>query len=409
MQFNIKSFLYIPLVLFSLNSCKEKNARGDDYSNHDEPEIAEGGREGEGSNQLDAQKLHLSQQKFETMGLKVDTLPTKNLTGYIQANGQLEVPPQNEAAITAIIGANVTQIKVIEGDEVKKGQAVAYLSHPDLIKLQTDYTNAYNKLNFLEKEYDRQKKLYEADVSSGKQYQETESNYMSTKGMVKGAESQLKLLGLNLERLQKGEIYEEVPVISPIAGFVEKVNIKIGQFVPQQKELFEIVNTHHIHADLMVFEKDVSKVKKGQTVEFNIESLPNSVLKAKIYSVGKTFEKNPKAVHVHAEIENKQGNLLPGMYLTGKIATSGHKVTALPEEAIITENGEKYIFTAKKISEEGTEKWELSPLKIITGEEDDGWVEIKLFQPIPADKMVVWNEAYYLISEMKKGETGHSH
>ena len=298
------------------------------------------------------------------MGLKVDSLPTKSLTGLVEANGQLEVPPQNEAAVTAIIGANVTSIKVIEGDKVSKGSVLGYLSHPDLIKLQTDYSNAYNRMNFLEKEYDRQKRLYEAEVASGRKFQETESEYNSMKGMVNGLESQLRLFRFNLDRIRNGNVYNQVPVVSPINGYVEKVNIKIGQFVQQQTEMFEIVNTEHIHADLMVYEKDVSKVKEGQTVEFNIESLPDSDLSAKIYSVGKTFEENPKAVHVHAEIENKQGNLFPGMYLTAKIATSENKVTALPEEAIITENGEKYIFTAKKVTEGDKEKWELSPLKL---------------------------------------------
>ncbi|KKK89992.1 hypothetical protein LCGC14_2727570, partial [marine sediment metagenome] len=121
------------------------------------------------------------------------------------------------------------------------------------------------------------------------------------------------------------------------------------------------------------------------------------------------FEMNPKAVHVHAEIENKQGNLFPGMYLTAKIASSENKVTALPEEAIITENGEPYIFTAKKVMEGGEEEWALSPLKVVTGEEDNGWTEIKLLQPLENGQMVVWNKAYYLISEMKKGETEHGH
>jgi cobalt-zinc-cadmium efflux system membrane fusion protein len=97
------------------------------------------------------------------------------------------------------------------------------------------------------------------------------------------------------------------------------------------------------------------------------------------------------------------------MYLTGKIATSENKVTALPEEAIITENGEKYIFTAKKVKEGEKEEWELSPLKVVTGQEDDGWVEIKLLQPLQSGEKVVWNKAYYLISEMKKGETEHGH
>ncbi|MAZ29215.1 MAG: efflux transporter periplasmic adaptor subunit [Cytophagaceae bacterium] len=410
MNFNIKSIFYAALVIFSLSSCKQEKTGKNGNEEHNETASAEnGGEHQEESAGLESKKLHLSQQKFEAMGLKVDSLPTKSLTGLVEANGQLEVPPQNEAAVTAIIGANVTSIKVIEGDKMSKGSVLGYLSHPDLIKLQTDYSNAYNRMKFLDKEYDRQKRLYDAEVASGRKFQETESEYNSMKGMVKGLESQLHLFGVNLDRIRNGNVYSQVPVVSPINGYVEKVNIKVGQFVQQQTEMFEIVNTEHIHADLMVYEKDVSKVKEGQTVEFNIESLPESDLSAKIYSVGKTFEKNPKAVHVHAEIENKQGDLFPGMYLTGKIATSENKVTALPEEAIITENGEPYIFTAKKVMEGGEEEWALSPLKVVTGQTDGGWIEIKLLQPLEKGQMVVWNKAYYLISEMKKGETEHGH
>ena len=406
MNINIKSILYTALVILTLSACKQENSA----EHHETAEAAENGEKHHDQNGgLESQKLHLSPQKFEALGLKVDSLPTKSLTGLVEANGQLRVPPQNEAAITAIIGANVTGIKVIEGDKVNKGSVLAYLSHPDLIKLQTEYTNAYNRMKFLEKEYQRQKRLYEAEVGSGKKFQETESEYNSVKGQVKGLESQLGLLRLNLSRIRQGNVYSQVPVVSPIEGYVEKVNIKVGQFVQPQTEMFEIVNTEHIHADLMVFEKDVSKVHEGQTVEFNIEALPESNLKARIYSVGKTFEKNPKAVHVHAEIENKHGNLFPGMYLTAKIATSENQVTAVPEEAIITEDGEAYIFIARKITEEGTEEWALSPLKIVTGQEDDGWVEVKLLKPLQKNEKVVLNKAYYLISEMKKGSTEHSH
>ncbi len=392
--------------MFSLSACRQENSA----ERQSEPEAAEKGSEHhDQAGELESQKLHLSQQKFEALGLKVDSLPTKSLTGLVEANGQLKVPPQNEAAITAIIGANVTSIRVMEGDKVSKGSILAYLSHPDLIKLQTDYTNVYNRMQYLEKEYQRQKRLYEAEVGSGKKFQQTESEYNSVKGQVNGLESQLGLLRLNLDRIRKGKVYSQVPVVSLINGYVEKVNIKVGQFVQPQTEMFQIVNTKHVHADLMVFEKDVSKVKKGQMVEFNIESMPDSNLKARIYSVGKTFEKNPKAVHIHAEIENKHGDLFPGMYLTAKIATSENEVPAVREEAIITENGEPYIFTARKITEEGEEEWALSPLKIVTGQEDDGWVEVKLLKPLQKGEKVVLNKAYYLISEMKKGSTEHSH
>ncbi len=409
MHFYIKQIFFTALFVFSLSACKQEKADGNGQEYNDKTESAENNGGNQEITGLEGKKLHLSQQKFNALGLKVDRLPTKSLTDLVETNGQLKVPPQNEAAVTAIIGANVTSIKVIEGDKVSKGNVLGYLSHPDLVKLQTDYSNAYNRMNFLEKEYKRQERLYEAEVASGRQFQEIESEYNSIKGMVNGLKSQLRLLGLNMDRIRNGNVYNQVPIVSPIDGYVEKVNIKVGQFVQPQTEMFEIINTEHIHADLMVYEKDVSKVKEGQTVNFNVESLPESDLSAKIYSVGKTFEQNPKAVHVHAEIENKQGNLFPGMYLSAKIATSENKVNALPEEAIITENGEPYIFTAKKVSEAGEEKWALSPVKILTGQEDDGWVEIKLLQPLKEGQMVVWNKAYYLISEMKKGETEHGH
>ncbi|MGA9589417.1 MAG: efflux RND transporter periplasmic adaptor subunit, partial [Salegentibacter sp.] len=225
MNINIKSILYTALVILTLSACKQENSA----EHHETAEAAENGENHHDQNGgLESQKLHLSPQKFEALGLKVDSLPTKSLTGLVEANGQLRVPPQNEAAITAIIGANVTGIKVIEGDKVNNGSVLAYLSHPDLIKLQTEYTNAYNRMKFLEKEYQRQKRLYEAEVGSGKKFQETEADYNSIKGQVKGLESQLGLLRLNLSRIRQGNVYSQVPVVSPIEGYVEKVNIKVG-------------------------------------------------------------------------------------------------------------------------------------------------------------------------------------
>ncbi|MEC8883233.1 MAG: efflux transporter periplasmic adaptor subunit, partial [Bacteroidota bacterium] len=190
MNFNIKPIFYVALVIFSLSSCKEGKTDQSGYEKHNETAPADNGDQPQKANPgLERKKLHLSPQKFEAMELKVDSLPIKSLTALVEANGQLEVPPQNEAAITAIIGANVTSIKVIEGNKVSKGSVLGYLSHPDLVKLQTDYTSAYNKMIFLEKEYNRQKRLYEAEVASGRKYQETESEYNSVKGLFKGLES----------------------------------------------------------------------------------------------------------------------------------------------------------------------------------------------------------------------------
>lgn len=354
-------------------------------------------------------ELHLSDLKFQSLGIKVDTLPTRPLSGVVYANGQLEVPPQHEATVTAIMGGNVTSIKVIEGDRVSKGQALAYLSHPDFTKLQADYMRAFSRLELLEQEFQRQKKLYEEEIGSGKTFQQTKSELNTLKVELKGYEVQLKQLRLDPEKVRNSEIYENIPVPSPINGYIEKVLIQIGQYVQPQTSMFMVMNTEHIHADLMVFEKDVSKVQKGQTISFTVESVPGSELTAKIYSVGRQFEENPKAVHIHAEIQKKEDYLIPGMYINGKIHTTAETVTALPEEAVIEEDGNPHIFLAEKHEENGKTEWSFKPVEIRTGASEKGWVEIKLLERLPDGAQVAWNNAYYLISEMNKSKTSHSH
>lgn len=408
MKKQIIYILALVLMVSVFTGCGSKSA-GTEEAGHEDHAEGEGRHEEEGHSEEGMAELHLSNLKFESLGIKVDTLPTRTLSGTVEANGQLEVLPQHEATVTAILGANVTSIKVIEGDKVNKGQVLAYLSHPNLTNLQTSYVKAYSRLQYLEKEMQRQKRLYEEEVGSGKTYQETLADYQAIKAEVKGYEAQLKQLSLNVEKVQGGDIYQYVPVVSPINGYIEKVKVQVGQFVDPQTEMFTIVNTDHIHADLMVFEKDVYKVKEGQKIAFTVESVPGATLTAKIFSVGKQFEQNPRAVHVHAEIDQKEEFLIPGMYINGKIRTGNNEVKALPEGAIIEEEGKPYIFMAEAHEEEGKTEWAFKAVEIRTGMTEDGWVEIKLLEPLPKDAKVAWNNAYYLISEMKKGETEHEH
>ncbi|HLQ99931.1 MAG TPA: hypothetical protein VK102_06105, partial [Sphingobacterium sp.] len=81
--------------------------------------------------------------------------------------------------------------------------------------------------------------------------------------------------------------------------------------------------------------------------------------------------------------------------------------TALPEDAVISHDGKDYIFTTQKVTAENTEERVLHPVKVVTGIQDGDWVEVKLSTPLKEDQEIVWNQAYYLIAEMKKGETSH--
>lgn len=391
-----KNIIYYTIFILLLASCggSETDGHGDEHG-HDH------GHEGDDH----GEEIHFTQDQFNALGVKVDSLPKRNLGTYVEANGELEVPPQNQAEVTAVIGANVKDIKVIEGEKVKKGQVLAYLAHPDLIQLQTDYITNWNDLQFLEQEYERQSKLYEDKITSGKDFQKLKSDYNSKVGVVTGLEAQLQLIGISVTNLQENKITQTVAVRSPIAGYVRLVEVKVGQYVNPETSMFEIINNEHVHADLMVFESDVHKVKEGQKVQFSVESLPDKLLTATIYSVGQSFENDPKAVHIHAEIDNKEGHLIPGMYVRGRIIVDDYLSYALPEEAVVREGEKYFIFKAEKEDQE----WAFQPVEVVVGAKDNGWVEIKLLEQVDTGTVFAWNNAYNMLAEMKKGEAEHSH
>ncbi|CAL65019.1 efflux RND transporter periplasmic adaptor subunit [Christiangramia forsetii] len=392
----IKRIILLTLPLWIFFSCGDKKEAED---------IKTASIQNDTISKAPVQEVMLNQAQFDALGIKKDTLTKRVMSGYVEVNGELEVPPQSEARVTTVFGANITRILVIEGEDVKKGQVLAYITHPDIIKLQSDFLNAYNDFELKEKEFNRQEKLYNAGVGSGELFQRSEAALKSAQGRYRGLRSQVEILNLNPSTILDGNIQRNVPLVSPIEGAVQKVNVKTGQFVEAQTSLFEIVNTHHVHVDLMVFEKDVSRVQQGQTVKFTVESLPGTELTARILSISKTFEDDPKALHAHAEINNKPENLIPGMYVRGRILVEDNKITALPEDAVVRNNGKYFIFT---VEAEGKD-WSFKPVEVKTGTEDSGWIQVDLLRNIPKDTEIAYNNAYYLMAEMQKGEGGHGH
>jgi len=387
---NVKSIFLTVILMMGLAACNGQPESNTENSKAETEAIASG----------EMTPVLLTQQQFKTLDIEADTMGKRDFHGVVEANGHLQVPPQNMASVTAIVGANVSSIKVFLGDKVKKGQVLATLSHPKLLQLQTNFLNDWNSMKYMRKEYQRQEKLYKAQVGSGKDFQKVSADYFTLKGELKNLEAQLRLLHLNPEKIKQGYLYEKVPVVSPIEGYVDKVNVNLGQYVEPQKTMFKIINNDRIHADLLIFEKDVYKVKVGQKVHFSVASHPDEMLTATIFAVGKSFEQNPKAVHVHASFKNRGNGLIPGMYITGRISTDNDFSYALPEGAVVREGD--YIFSVQK-EKEGMR---FTPVEVVIGQTEEGWDEIKLLSPLKPGTLFAWNGAYYLISEMKKNETG---
>jgi cobalt-zinc-cadmium efflux system membrane fusion protein len=360
--------------------------------------------------------VELNAQQREALNLQLGTIQMRNLTTLVKTNGKLEVPPSSSAEVTAVIGGNVKEIKVFQGDKVSRGQTLALLEHPDYITLQEDFAETANKLEFVTAEYNRQKELFENNVGAGKDFQQVKSEYNTVKAKYQGLKSRLRLLNLSPESVLKGNISSVVPVVSPINGYVNEVNVKLGTYVDATEKLFCIADDRDIHADFLVYENDIFLVKNGQKVDFTVANRPGEELSATIFAVGKEFEPNSRAIPVHAKLDRNPGNLIPGMYVSGHINTDRNNVPTLPNEAIVKEGIKSFIFVlddsdsnsedTSKQSRSNADIMKFKMVEIVVGKQDEGYTEIKLLSPLPENTKIVINAAYYLLAEMKKEETG---
>ncbi len=350
--------------------------------------------------------IRIAAPSVRQSGISAGKVVAQQFYTTVRVSGELQVPPQNMARVTPYYGANVVRILVMEGDKVHKGQPLAYIEHPDLVRMQAEYLELHSQMAFLKLRYERTKELYDRQIASAEAFQEAKAAYHAARARWNALRSNLRMLNVPLQQLDSGHIIEQLPVRAPINGYIQKVHVNVGQYVEPQTEMFEIIDAHHVHADLMVFEKDIYQVSTGQRVLITIDALQGQTFEGKIFAVGKAFEQKPKALHLHAELDNSHGLLLPGTYVRGQILGSPYPMPALPEEALVNTGRQTYIF---QVTRKGDE-WTFVPVPIQPLQRLNGWVAIDTTQLPDPTAEYVYTNAYAVYSEWKKDELqGHGH
>ena len=409
--FKNNTLIFSLFGLLFLSAC----GGGEDHAHEDDHSEAEEHTE-------NALSVELTERQMEAVGIQIGEFSYLPLKNTVKANGMLELPPQKKADISALVAGQVSDINVIEGDRVQAGDVLATIEDPAIIDMQQHFIEASEQREYLLQDFQRKKRLLDEGVGSTREFQESASRYRTNEARISGLRSKLELLGLNPEQVLEGEIRSWVPVRSPLDGFVRLVEVNTGSYITPGDHMFEVVDNSELLIDLMVYEKDLHKVKEGQSLYFRYANQPTSDLyTGEIFAVGKAFEQNPKAVRVHAHLLEEQPNLLPGMYVEAMIVTDEESVLSLPEEAVVSDGGQSYIFILEnegehvemeEASDSGEEEHHgthLRAVPVVTGTSEEGYVEISLLEDVTEESQVVTKGAFFVLSEMRKGEGGHGH
>ncbi len=420
------SIIITALMIASCNSSGKKEIETSDSTEINKKQTTEKVEEEH------SEAIELTDEQMKAVGIEISKVELKNLSSVVKASGQLEVPPQNKADVTSLVGGVIKRIFVLEGNYVNKGQTVAMIENPEFIKLQQEYLSIKKGHTYTVQEFERQKELKENDAGTGKIYQQAESNLMAEKARLTGLETQMRQLGINPASVANGNIATQLPIRAPISGVVGHINIGIGTYVDVTKSLMDIIDNSNIHCDLLVFEKDLFKVKVGQEVNFILTNQGDRQITGRVYGINQSFEIENKAVIVHAVIKDgAKHKLIPGMYVSALIKVGNENVTAVPVDAVVKSEGKEYIFVVDEKHQEQREendqekketeekevqgKNEEKPLtsenktafkmvEVITGVSELGYIQITIVDDVPENARVVTKGAFYILSKGKGGE-----
>lgn len=340
----------------------------------------------------------ITTKQFQSSDMKLGKIEMQEFHKVIRAKGMIDVPPEYRISVSSYFGGTVKNIQLLPGEQVKKGQHLFILENPDFVQMQQDFLEAKGKLTYLESDYERQKNLYQDKVSSQKDYLKAESEYIVTKVKVESLGKKLELMNINPATLSIDDIKSAITITSPINGYITQVNITRGTFLKPTQTAITIVNTDHLHLELNIFEKDLSKVHIGQSIRFKIQEDSAQTYKATVYLVNKSVDPENRTIGIHGHLENEKlsEKFSPGMYVEADIYTTSESKKSLLQEALVDIEGEFYVLALERKAD-GNYLFEKK--KVNTGATTNGYMEILNTQEFEAEKEFLVSGAFNLIKE----------
>lgn len=330
---------------------------------------------------------HISKENYP-MGLP--TLDTINKR--ITCVGEVDVPPQSRATVSAPLGGFIREVKYYPGQRVTKGEVLARVSHPDYVELQHNYLDAKARVSFLELDVERKQRLLADNAINERSIQELQSQLDSEKARMMASAAKLRQVGISPDNLTAELIQSELVLRSPVSGTITQINANLGQHVTAEQVLYEIVDDAHMHIEMRIFPRDIALIEVGQKIEFRIPGNA-STYAGEVMQVGRQLDEESGAFIVHAHAEEDGSHLRPGQFVEGAILMKPIYAYTLPQEAVVNKEGESVVFM-----EEGDG---YHPHRVHVGITTGGRVQIL----DTLTHKVVLDDAYLLL----EAEGGHSH
>ncbi|MTB50137.1 efflux RND transporter periplasmic adaptor subunit [Lewinella sp. W8] len=343
--------------------------------------------------------LVLNLAQLEAGDMQLGTPASRPFHDRVRAAGNVDVPPEYKASVSAYYPGYVRQLKLIAGDRVRRGEQLFRIENPELIALQQSLLETSMDTARLNSEARRLELLARENIAAEKDAIAARAAVDRAKARLAGLSRQLSSIGIDPGKVSPENFLTSIAVRAPFSGHVTEVNATTGEYLTPGNSALNLINTDHIHLELEVFEKDIISLKEEQPIIFWLPSMPGKTGGAVIHRIGKTVEDDRRTVHVHADPVPGEltAALLPGMFVEAEILTgAGERKLAVPEEAVVNFEGVEYILI---VEERKGDEVHFRQEIVSIGRTKDGWTEIVSGPELTTESSLLISGAHKLVGE----------
>lgn len=265
---------------------------------------------------------------------RIETPQRANIIQTVEASGTIN--PVTETSVGTQVSGRVEEILVDYNSTIKKGQLLAVIDpstyqsdvvqqEANLQKLQSLYKNA-------SRNYERYKKLYAQQLVAKSELDDAETDYLSANAQMVQGQASLDKAKIDLNYTK---------VVSPVDGIVISKEVELGQTVAasyQTPTLFLVAeDLTKMQIEVNISEADISKIKEGQDVDFNVDAYPTTTFRGTVSQVRNAAitTSNVVTYTVVVSVDNSEMKLKPGMTANVSIITAQAENTlSVPNQAL---------------------------------------------------------------------------
>lgn len=152
-----------------------------------------------------------------------------------------------------------------------------------------------------------------------------------------------------------GMTYSASPVKAPVKGTVTLFPYTVGEQVGTSTSIGQIGSTGKLEIHTHIAERFVSRIKNGQAATISFDAFPGETFSAHVFEVSPVLDTATRTMQIKLNLDSTDPRIKVGMYSKVRLITDKREnAMAIPFDAIVTRDGETFVFVVKRTGNENS-------------------------------------------------------